>query len=303
MADVYCYGHVSTGKILRLKDRYPEADGSGEIVESLENHSGEATGTALVLRQLGVSVALEGNWIGDNPECRRTLEFLRGRGIDCSGLHVAPGYVGATEIVISDGATRTVFGRYIDLLFTTKQWDDADPAKIAAARIASIDSTFGESTRAAARCAKARGIPVVTFDPRADSELAGLAEVAIISGELIRREYPAAAASEEERAGLFDEYRRRCPGLVVFTAGSRPIWWARGANGDRREQAPFKVKVVDSAGAGDSFRGGIIYGMLQGWPDAECVRFAAAVAALICTRAPGCVNPPSLEEVRALLKS
>jgi sugar/nucleoside kinase (ribokinase family) len=305
MAEVYCYGHVSTGKLLRIKGDYPAADGYAEVVEALENHCGEATGSALVLRRLGVSVALEGNWIGDNPECRGTLAFLRERGIDCSGLRVVPGYVGATELVVSDGKSRTVFGRYIDLLFTTKQWDEADPAKIAAARIACIDSTFGESTLAAARLAAARKVPVVTFDPRHDSELTRLSAAVVISGELIHREYPAAAASEAERAQLFDAYRQQCPGLVVFTAGSRPIWWARGLGepGDRREQAPYPVEVVDSAGAGDSFRGGIIYGMLQGWPDAECVRFAAATAALICTRAPGCVNPPSLEEIQALLAS
>jgi sugar/nucleoside kinase (ribokinase family) len=144
MAEVYCYGHVSTGRVLRLRDHYPPPDGYAEVLETIENHAGEATGTALVLRELGISVALEGNWIGDNPECRRTLEFLRGRGIDCTGLRIVPGYVGATEVVISDGASRTVFGRYVDLLFTTKQWDDPDPRKIAAARMISLDSTFGE---------------------------------------------------------------------------------------------------------------------------------------------------------------
>ena len=317
MADVYCYGHVSTGKVLRLRDRYPEADGYAEVVEALENHCGEATGTALVLRRLGVSVALEGNWIGDNPECRRTLEFLKQREIDCSGLRVVPGYAGVTEIVVSDGASRTVFGRYIDLLFTTKQWDDPDPGKIGAARIASIDSTFGDATLAAARCASERGIPVVTFDPRHDSELTSLSAAVIISGELIRREYPRAAKDEAERARLFSDYRARCPGLVVFTAGSNPIWWGRRTRKHSAPPAgtpppdaqapnalaPFRIKVVDTAGAGDSFRGGLIYGVLQGWSDARCVRFAAATAALICTRAPGCVHPPSLPEIEQLLAS
>jgi sugar/nucleoside kinase (ribokinase family) len=63
---------------------------------------------------------------------------------------------------------------------------------------------------------------------------------------------------------------------------------------------PFKVEVIDSAGAGDSFRGGLIYAMLQGWSDEKSVRFACATAALICTTAPGCVNPPSLEQVMKL---
>ena len=48
MSDVYCFGHVSTDVIIRLKGRFPKPDGYGEIVETRENHSGEATGSALV---------------------------------------------------------------------------------------------------------------------------------------------------------------------------------------------------------------------------------------------------------------
>ena len=317
MAQVYCYGHVSTGTVLRLKDRYPAPDGYAEVVETLENHAGEATGTALVLRQWGITVALEGNWIGDKPECRRTLAFLQGRGIDCSGLRVVPGYVGATEVVVSDGASRTVFGRYIDLLFTTKQWDDPDPQKIAAARIVSVDPTFGESTLAAVRSAVALGKPVATYDARHDSELTAKAAAVIVSNEFIRREYPAAAASDAERAGLFARYLDSSAGLVVFTAGSQPVWWGQGRTrppeasgavfpsdaqrGERHELAPFRVTAVDTAGAGDSFRAGIIYGMLQNWPEETGVRFACATAALVCTRAPGCVHPPTLAEIQMLL--
>ena len=69
----------------------------------------------------------------------------------------------------------------------------------------------------------------------------------------------------------------------------------------RRELASFAVEVVDSAGAGDSFRGGLIYGFLHGWSDEDTLRFASAVAALVCTTAPGCVHPPTLEQVRAFL--
>lgn len=69
----------------------------------------------------------------------------------------------------------------------------------------------------------------------------------------------------------------------------------------RRELAPFRVNVVDSAGAGDAFRAGIIYGLLHEWTDAESVRFASAVGSLVCTTAPGCVHPPTLEQVLTLL--
>ncbi len=311
MSDVYCFGHVSTGVILRLRDKFPAPDGYGEIVATLENHSGEATGSALVLARLGASVALEGNWIGDTPQCRRTLEFLGSRGIDCAGLVVKSGYPGVNEIVVSDGDTRTVFGRYCDLLFTTPQWEPPSAARIQAARVVCVDPAFGDTTLFVARTAKAAGRPLVTCDARADSELARLADVVAVSGEMMAREYPVALTDPAARERLFAEYLERCPGLVVFTAGSRPLWYGRGRGavaqpgqavpGVRCELPPFPVEVVDSAGAGDSFRGGLIYGMLCGWSDEDTVRFACAVAALICTTAPGCVNPPTLEQVRDFL--
>lgn len=280
---------------------YPQADGYAEVAETLENHAGEATGTALVLARLGVSVALEGNWIGDTPACRRTLAFLASRGIDVSGLVVKTGYAGVNEVVVSDGHTRTVFGRYIDLLFTTPQWEPPSLGRIAQADIVSVDPAFGETTLAVARAARAARKPLVSCDARHDAPLTALADVLVISGELIAREYPDAAASKMERERLFDAYVARCPGLVVFTSGSRPVWYQRTGDARRREIAPFTVDVVDSAGAGDSFRGGLMFGLLQHWTDAEAVRFACAVAALICTTAPGCVHPPSREELTRFL--
>ncbi len=313
MADVYLYGHVSTGIIVRIQGRYPEPDGYGEIVETLDNHCGEATGSAIVLARLGASVVLEGNWIGDTPACRGTVKFLESRGIDCSGLVVKPGYQGATEITISDGESRTVFGRYIDLLTTTRQWEMPNIARIEEAQVVCVDPSFGEATLAVARAAKSAGKPLVTSDAPHESELAALADVVAISGELMARDYPEALESEEERETLFERYLERCPGLVVFTAGSRPLWYSRGRGGEtgpdrvppgeRREMSPIPVEIVDSAGAGDSFRAGLIFGLLQHWSDDEMVYFASALASLVCTTTPGCVNPPSLQQVRDLLAS
>ena len=313
MTDVYLFGHVSTGIIVRIQGRYPKPDGYGEIVETLDNHCGEATGSALVLARLGASVVLEGNWIGDTPTCRGTLELLESRGIDCSGLVVKPGYQGATEITISDGESRTVFGRYVDLLSTTRQWEMPNIARIDEAQVVCVDPSFGEATLAVARAAKTAGKPLVTSDAAYDTELAAAADAVAISGELMARDYPEALESEQEREKLFERYLEHCSGLVVFTAGSRPLWYARGRGGvagpdqvppgERRQLSPIPVQIVDSAGAGDSFRAGLIYSLLQRWSDDETVRFSSALASLVCTTTPGCVNPPSLGQVRELLES
>jgi sugar/nucleoside kinase (ribokinase family) len=293
--DVYCFGHVSVGKVYRIRGRYPEANGYAEVVETLDNYCGEATGAALVLRRLGLSVTLEGNWLGDNEAGRCTLQVLGERGIDVAGLRIRPGYQGVNEVVISDGETRTVFGRYVDLLTTTKQWEDPTPGRITRARIACIDPTFGESTLQAARLAAEAGIPVVSSDAREDSELTRRAAAMVVSLELLDKDYPG-----HDLAELFERYRRACPGLVVFTFGSRPLWYGRPGQA-RQELQPFSVAAVDTAGAGDAFRAGVVYGLLRGWGDLPTLRFASALAALVCTTAPGVVNSPTLPEVEAFL--
>jgi len=42
--------------------------------------------------------------------------------------------------------------------------------------------------------------------------------------------------------------------------------------------------------------------MLRRWDDERAVRFACAVAALVCTTAPGAMNSPRLDEVEAFLR-
>ena len=300
MHDAYFFGHVSTGTILRLSGPYPAADGYAEVAESLENHAGEATGGALILARLGRKVALEGNWIGDTPACRRTLEFLVSRGIDCSGLVIKPDYAGVNEIVISDGATRTVFGRYCDLLFTTRQWEMPVLAKVRAARAACVDPSFGEATLAVARAAREAGIPLVSSDAHPDSELAASCAVLVISNEYLRRDFPDAVPEGRQRAALFERYRERCPGLVVFTSGSLPLCFGR-RGGPRCEREPFRIDVVDSAGAGDSFRAALLDALLDGLDDEASVRRASGVAAMVCLTSPGCLHGPTRAELEGFL--
>ena len=44
----------------------------------------------------------------------------------------------------------------------------------------------------------------------------------------------------------------------------------------------YRVPVVDTTGAGDTFHAGFIYGLLQGWPLERRLDFGCAAAALNC---------------------
>ena len=68
-------------------------------------------------------------------------------------------------------------------------------------------------------------------------------------------------------------------GLVVLSNGGRPLLYGRKGQPVQRFQ-PYAVDVIDSAGAGDSFRAGLAYGILQGWSDLETIRYASALGAI-----------------------
>jgi sugar/nucleoside kinase (ribokinase family) len=116
----------------------------------------------------------------------------------------------------------------------------------------------------------------------------------VIAESYIRENYPDAELQE-----LFEAYQAATPGLTVFTFGDAPIWYARPDEVVRHFQ-PYSIEPVDTSGGGDSFRAGIVYGMLKAWSDDKMIEFAAAVAAITCTRFPGVLNSPTYDEVCAL---
>ncbi len=63
------------------------------------------------------------------------------------------------------------------------------------------------------------------------------------------------------------------------------------------------VKVVDTLGAGDIFRGGFAFGILQEWDIHRCVQFANSVAALQCTKLGNSTAIPTRDEIIAFQKS
>jgi sugar/nucleoside kinase (ribokinase family) len=63
------------------------------------------------------------------------------------------------------------------------------------------------------------------------------------------------------------------------------------------------VKVVDTLGAGDVFRGGFAYGLLQGWDIHNCAKFANSVAALQCTKRGNCSAIPTKLEIITMQKT
>ncbi len=105
----------------------------------------------------------------------------------------------------------------------------------------------------------------------------------------------------KKRFGDSTDYEAACREMldlglkgIIFTLGPKgsvgmgtdePFFFAEG----------YKVKVVDTTGAGDVFHGAFLYGLANDWSLSRSAQFANAVAAIKCTRLGGRVAIPQLE--------
>lgn len=289
--DVYAYGVIASSTLYLLGQSFPSPDGYAEIAQTYSMTGGEALNSAIVLSRLGLRVQLDGNWIGDTSAGEHLLSIIQNYKIDTTRLRVKKGFAGVEEVVFSDDQSRTIFGNYIDLLSSTRKWNIPKKVDIAKARIVCVDPPFREESDLAGRFAVELGIPFVSVDCAYDHVLSSRAAAVVLSGEFRNREYPQMGIPE-----LFSEYQTRARGLVVFTTGDGAVLYGR-KDKPVSQFKPFPVKVVDSAGAGDSFRAGVVYGLLQAWNDDKIIQFASAVAGLVCKSIPGVLNSPTPAEV------
>ncbi len=292
--DVYAFGMVSSSTLYRIREEFPAAEGYAEIDSVRRMTGGEAANSSIVLSRLGASVKLAGNWIGGDEAGQRTLALLDQYDIDVSSLRPREGYEGASEVVVAAGDTRTIFGTYIRL-HENAEWDWPNEDDVKRAKVVCLDPFFGDASLQAAEFGADAGVPVVTVDCPFDSPIVPHASALVIAESFIRENYGGRDLEE-----LFGEYQSRCDGLVVFTFGSRPLWYADAGQGLKTLKC-YAIEPVDTTGGGDSFRAGVVYGYLQGWEHDRTIEFASAVAAMVCTRSPGVLDAPTLEEVRAFM--
>ena len=296
-SDVYLFGQIVLSTIHKLAGRFPGADGYGEIEQSFLCPGGQGMNAAMILSGLGLKTAIGGpNWGTDTAE---VLDRYAARyNIDTGGIVRDPGYAGLRDTIFVDGNSRTVFGRFRALYNEKPQrWCEPDEDAIRAASVAAIDPYFGSSSESAARLASKAGVPYVTIDCPHDGYLHRNAAATVVSGEYWR---PINAGKSSRE--VLSTYAEKSAGLTIFTAGSCQILCARQGKPVFAVE-PYQVEAISTLGAGDTFRAGVVFGVLKAWDDERVVRFAAALAAILCTRLPIADNVPTLAEVVALMEN
>ncbi len=294
-ADVYLFGQVLGTHSFLLKDGFLKPDEYSEIEAKYFLPGGETGTAATVLDSLGVSVKMDGTWIGTEV-ATMLKDFYANKNVDLSLLNFVQDDPGVMDYVVIAGLVRSPMGRFQTLFSSGKRWWSIPEEKdIEGCKAAGLDPFFGEDSLKAAEICNKLGIPYVTIDSRHDSELHKRAAVNVVSKECTSQHY--AGMPAEDILKLMQE---TTDGLTIITQGGGDMLYARKGEEIHRMK-PFSVEVKSTLGAGDTFKAGCVYGLLQGMNDADLVRFASACSAIAITRFPLPLNPPTLPEVKNLI--
>lgn len=297
--DVYLYGMILITNSFLLKDSYPEPDTYGEIQMRYRLPGGETGTAATILSNLDCSIILNGTNMGKNTYSE-IIDFYKDKSVDTSRLYLDKTFDGLEDYVIIDQSTRTPFGTFGDYYTNGfKRWNVPLEEDILRSKVVGLDPWFEDMSLKIVDICKSNSIPYITIDCPYDSEYHKNCTVNILSNEFLSVNYP-----KEDRNEIFQKYIEHTNGLVIFTLGSKDILYGRKCDEKGslpKHFKPYSVKVVSTLGAGDSFKAGCIYAVLNDWKDDDIVRFAAATAACACTAFPLPLNPPSLIKINSLL--
>jgi sugar/nucleoside kinase (ribokinase family) len=283
---------------LCLVARHPRLDAKQRMI-AYERQPGGQVPTALVaLQRWGLHTAYVGCF-GDDADGATSRASLDREGIDLAGCTTRAGVGHHVSVILIDqitGERAVVWQRPEELAMRP---DEIRREHLTGGRVLLMDAYDIAASVAAARWAKADGVlTVLDIDGPGPgvADLLALTDFLIVSADVL----PKLTGVAELRAAL-RAAAALGPWFVGVTLGAGG---ALALDRGRLHYVPsVRVNVVDTTGAGDIFHAGCIYGLLNEWPAARTLRFAAAAAALKCERLGGRPGIPTVERALALCEN
>ncbi len=295
-SDAYLFGQILGTHSFLLKDGFLQPDEYSEIQEQYFLPGGETGTAATVLDSLGMSVRMDGTWIGTQV-APMLKDFYKDKRVDLSALTFTED-AGVMDYVVISGLVRSPMGRFQSLFSSGKRfWNSPKEEDIAGCKAAAIDPFFGDESLKVAEICRSLKVPYVTIDSPHDSPLHKMAAVNVVSKECTGQHYKGMAAEEIMKLMMAES-----EALTIITQGGGEMLYGR-KGGEIKKMKPFPVEVKSTLGAGDTFKAGCIYGLIMEMKDDELVRFASACSGIAISRFPLPLNPPKWHEVQLLLQS
>jgi sulfofructose kinase len=278
----------------------PERGSKANATHLAEICGGNALNAAIAMARLGGRVAFAGP-MGDARETSSSfiLERMAAERIETRHIVRMPGAATPVSAIIIDATGERTLTIYRDPALWLVKLPDADELLADCAAVL-VESRCGPFCIDLCIEARRRGIPVIVGVDRAMS----------LQDDLLKTASHLLFASEQvqETAGIADngEALKRLaaltPAFLAATRGPHGTIWLNEA-GTLEETPAFPVEAVDTLGAGDVFHGAFTIRLAEGSGVQDALRFAAAAAALKCTRHGGGPAAPQRIEVEGFLHS
>ena len=296
IVDVVGVGLNATDTIIRLPC-YPASDTKLELIGSNVLPGGQIASAMVACQSWGLRTRYVGK-VGNDPAAKLQLEELARAGIESHVLEVLDSSSQIAYILIDErnGERTVLWKRDPRLEFHP---EELHQAWVTQSKVLLVDGHDTASAAQAARWAKQAQIPVVADIDNLYSGVEDLLEQ--VDYLIASRDFPKRLLQVEDPLESLPEVARkfgcRLAGVTLGTGGV--LCW----NGARFEYSPaFKVRAVDTTGAGDIFHAGFVYGLSKGLELNQILKFSCAAAALACT-APGArggIRP--VAEIRDLME-
>ncbi len=297
--DVICFGALNLDRLCRV-DRIAREDEESTIIEVEEYPGGSAANTAVGLARLGLKVGYVGK-ISRDREGEILVRSLREEEVDTGGIVVSKtGRSGVVYGYVDRNGNKAL---YVDPGVNSQlDFSEIDVEYISSANVLHLSSFVGEKAyRAQIEVLKALPSRVkVSLDPgniyaRKGQEILSemLSRCYIVMPNKFETELITGKRDVKKGA---EKLLSLGPSIVAIKLGSRGCYVTDGNESHFIEA--FKVKAVDTTGAGDAFNAGFIYGVMKGKGIFKAGRLGNFVASRCIMSRGARAGLPSEEDVK-----
>lgn len=273
--DLVGVGLNATDTLIALPS-YPERGSKLEYSNSSVMPGGQVATTVVACQTWGLRTRYVGK-LGDDDAARLHEAAFERVGAEAQLIKVPGGVSPQSLILVDAGGERTVLCRRDESM--ALQPEELRREWVVNARLLHIDGHDTAAATVAAGWARSAGIPVVAD---LDDTYPGIEDlVSNIDYLIVSKDFSCRLMDEPnlERALRRMQSRYKCR-LSAATLGEDGVLAWNGKH--LVHCAAYRVPVVDTTGAGDVFRAGFIYGLLQDWPLDRQLDFSCAAAAMNC---------------------
>lgn len=277
--DVTGFGTNAVDFLIRVP-AYPDFSKKVELTDYAQAAGGEIATTMVGLQRLGLKTLYVGRF-GEDAAGDFGIKSLIDEGVDVRYSEKIQGASTQIAFIIIDtrnGERTVIWQRDLRLAFTG---EDVPLAAAYCSKVLHMTPHDAAACKTLARAARRSGT-IVSLD--IDNVFDGIEELLPHIDILITSaEFPSKLFGiSDAREALTEMHSRFGAGVVGTTLGESGSLLL--CEGSFIETAGFSVPggCKDTTGAGDSFRVGLIYGLLTGATVEESTRMANAVAALKC---------------------